>query len=210
MRYLQTVLEQFWRHWKKEYLLELREVHIYHKGKLGAKQIAIGDVVIVHEDTQRGMWRIGIMEETLVSKDKEIRGAVVRVKAGKGASSFLKRPIQRLYPLEVQHVSPLQETVDSSTGVTEQSNHRQKSTSKEERLLLLILQRIPSIKTPLIYPRVHCLLSLKSLRSILTHQRHPFPHVLAIVQQQRHRIRSLLDCWTHKPWYEIINVISVC
>ena len=129
-RYLQTVLEQFWRRWK-EYLLELREVHRYHKGKLGAKQIAIGDVVIVHEDTQRRMWRIGIVEETLVSKDKEIRGAVVRVKAGKGASSFSRRPIQWLYPLEVQHESPLQETTDSSTGVTEQSNRQQKGTSKK-------------------------------------------------------------------------------
>ena len=174
----------------------------------------IPQYTVVHEDTQRGMWRIGIVE-TLVSKDKEIR-AVVRVEAGKGASSFLRHPIQPLYPLEVQHVSPLQETVDSSTGVTEQSNHRRKVLQRREvtqtrrMYLLLILQRIPSMKTPLIYPRVHCLLSLKSLRLTLTHQRHPFPYVLTVMQQQRHGIGSLLDCWTYKPWYEIVNVISVC
>ena len=59
--------------------------------------------MIIDEDTQRGMWRLGIVEETLTGKDNETRGAVVRVKARRGASSFLRCPIQRLYPLEVQH-----------------------------------------------------------------------------------------------------------
>ena len=196
MRYLQTVLEQFWRCWKKEYLLELREVHRYHKGKLGAKQIAIGDVVTVHEDTQRGMWRIGIVEETLVSKDKEIRGAVVRVKAGKGASSFLRRPIQQLYPLKVQHESPLQIVLLKSLSrviVNRKLLRRREITQMRRMYLLLILQKTPSIKTPLISRRIHCLLSLKSLRSIANHQGHPFLRILAVVQQQRHRIGSLLN-----------------
>ena len=55
--------------------------------------------MIIDEDTQRGMWRLGIVEETLTGKDNETRGAVVRVKARRG----VRCPIQRLYPLEVQH-----------------------------------------------------------------------------------------------------------
>ena len=43
------------------------------------------------------------MEKTLVSKTKKIHGAIVQGKAENGASSFLRCPIQWLYPIKVQH-----------------------------------------------------------------------------------------------------------
>ena len=74
------------------------------------------------------------MEETLTGKDNETRGVVVRVKAGRGASSFLRRPIQRLYPLEVQHKKGTTEnnsttesnsitTIDQSSGTFEKKDN---------------------------------------------------------------------------------------
>ena len=141
MRYLQTVLEQFWQRWKQEYLLELIENHRYRKGE-GTNRIAVGDVVIVHEDTQRGMWRLGIVEETLTGKDGETRGAVVRVKAGRGASSFLRRPIQRLYPLEVRHEEEITEcnsTTESNpaTVIEQDSNNINKDDDPVDEELLV-------------------------------------------------------------------------
>uniref|UniRef100_A0A1X7SRX5 Integrase zinc-binding domain-containing protein n=1 Tax=Amphimedon queenslandica TaxID=400682 RepID=A0A1X7SRX5_AMPQE len=43
----------------------------------------------------------GVIEKTIMGRDQEIRGAVVRLGSGSQTSSFLRRPIQRLYPLEL-------------------------------------------------------------------------------------------------------------
>ena len=97
--YLHTILQHFWTQWRREYLLELRESHRRSQGH-GTIKISIGDVVIIHDDTPRGMWRLGLVEK-LQGRDGECRGAIVRVKSGQGPSSFMRRPLQRLFPLEV-------------------------------------------------------------------------------------------------------------
>ena len=102
MKYLDTILKHFWSRWKREYLMELRENHRQFKGKK-PDHVSVGDVVIIQDETPRGMWRLGIIEKELKGKDQETRGVVVRVKSGRGPSSFLQRPIQRLYPLEVRY-----------------------------------------------------------------------------------------------------------
>ncbi len=43
-------------------------------------------------------WKLAKVEELIIGKDKEARGAKVRV-AGKGRPVYLKRPVQKLYPL---------------------------------------------------------------------------------------------------------------
>ena len=43
-----------------------------------------------------------MVEKTLQGKDGAIRGAVVRIKEGSNVSLFMRRPIHRLYPLEVR------------------------------------------------------------------------------------------------------------
>ena len=73
-------------------------------------------MVIIHDETPRGMWRVGIIEKELKGKDQETRGVVVRVKSGQGPSSFLKRPIQRLYPLEVRYQDLTQEPETNTIG----------------------------------------------------------------------------------------------
>ena len=100
--YVNKTLDQFWKRWRLEYLLELRESRRYHRGHVNPSQVSVGDVVIVHSaDQPRGFWKLGLVNEVLVGRDGKIRGAVVKV-AGKGRQGkFLSRPIQRIYPLEV-------------------------------------------------------------------------------------------------------------
>lgn len=43
---------------------------------------------------------MGVVHELIKGVDKETRGAVVRI-ADKGKSSYLRRPLQRLFPLEI-------------------------------------------------------------------------------------------------------------
>ena len=100
-RYLNAALDHFWRRWSKEYLIGLREMHSHYKKSSRTPRVAVGDVVIIHSDDQpRGMWRLGKVEELLTGPDGEHRAAVLRV-AGQGRSAKrLRRPVQRLYPLE--------------------------------------------------------------------------------------------------------------
>ena len=42
------------------------------------------------ENAKRGMWKTGIIEETIASKNGQIRGAKIR-KMGKGKPEFISR-----------------------------------------------------------------------------------------------------------------------
>ena len=84
--------------------MELRESHRWYEGGQPDK-VDVGDVVIIYDESPRGLWKLGIIEKTLKGRDKEVGGEVVRVGSGSQPSSFLRRPIQRLYPLEVRSVA---------------------------------------------------------------------------------------------------------
>ena len=103
MRHLSNVMNHFWKRWRKEYLLELRNSHRNVTQHSSNRIVSIGDVVIVHEENQpRGKWRIGRVEALVTGSDGQVRGAVVRVKTKAGRLTKLRRPVQRLYPLEVR------------------------------------------------------------------------------------------------------------
>ncbi|XP_070546930.1 uncharacterized protein [Ptychodera flava] len=88
--------EQFWRRWISEYLPALREHH-----KLNGTTnnvIKVGDVVLVHSDTERRMhWPLAIVEKLNYGKDGMIRSAEIKTTTG-----LTNRPIVKLYPLEVK------------------------------------------------------------------------------------------------------------
>ena len=61
----------------------------------------VGDVVSVHEEPlPRTKWRMGVVHELIKGVDEKTRVAVVRI-ADKGKSSYLRRPLQRLFPFEI-------------------------------------------------------------------------------------------------------------
>ena len=100
--YLKTL---FWQRWKSDYLLELRENHCYtcKKSSSSSPAVQLGDVVCVKEDNmKRNMWKLEKVEELIVGKDSVVRGAVVRISRSGKPSVLLRRPLQLLYPLEVQ------------------------------------------------------------------------------------------------------------
>ena len=114
MKHLNVTLDHFWMRWKKEYLLELREGHRYHSTGVHGEQINVGDVVVVYDsDKHRGFWKLGVVEQLIVGRDDESRGAVVRVHQKGHKSTLLKRPVQRLYPIEM-NCQGVPSTVDST------------------------------------------------------------------------------------------------
>ena len=73
-----------------------------HKIKKAAPvNIEVGDVMVIQEDNvKRCTWKTGIIEELILGKDGQVRGAKVR-RTGLGKFEVLTRPLQRLFPLEI-------------------------------------------------------------------------------------------------------------
>ena len=70
------------------------------------RDIEYGDIVIVKDGSScRGEWKVALVEELIPSRDHQIRGAKIRVvnRKGKGTLKRLRRPIQSLFPIEVNH-----------------------------------------------------------------------------------------------------------
>ena len=97
--YLTRKLNHFWNRWRQEYVTSLRESHRGSKKSTG--RIEKGDLVLIYEEnTKRGFWKTGIVEEVIKGTDGVVRGAEVR-KIGRGKHEILKRPLQKLFPLEI-------------------------------------------------------------------------------------------------------------
>ena len=92
----------FWKRFNKEYLLSLREFHNLAIKGCSFDVISKGTVVSVQEDNQpRGSWKLGKIEEVYTGNDGKVRGSKVKVITNTGKPSFINRPINCLYPLEV-------------------------------------------------------------------------------------------------------------
>ena len=102
--HLKNVLNHYWKHWKHEYLTELREAHRQAAtNQVDRSVVATGDVVVVHDEAlPRGLWRLARVQELITGQDGHIRGAVLGVISRNGEPTILCRPLQLLYPLEVR------------------------------------------------------------------------------------------------------------
>jgi hypothetical protein len=95
-RYVEKCKNALWSRWSSEYLRGLRERHnLKHPKK--EHTLKQGDVVIIKgEERNRNKWKLGVVVQMIKGRDGVIRA--VKLRAGK---SFLERPIQFLYPLEL-------------------------------------------------------------------------------------------------------------
>ena len=122
MNHLAKTLGRFWRRWKREYLLELREFHRSREKGGMPHTIQKGEVVTVYDENHpRGLWRLGRIEELIESSDGRVRGVYVKVLSKNGHIKVLRRPIQHIYPLELQSNrpdSPLESHRDDVTADT--------------------------------------------------------------------------------------------
>ena len=90
-------------------MTDLREFH--KMSNTDTVPVKKGDLVILQEDNaKRGQWKVAIVEEIILGKDGEPRGATVR-KYASGKPVTLNRLLQRLYPLEI--------SCNDNTGETE-------------------------------------------------------------------------------------------
>ena len=103
MKHLDKVIDRFWSRFRHEYLSELRQIQAYNNRRGQAKQLSSGDVVLLVDDrkVKRNQWRLAKVNDLIVGRDGQVRGAVVRTISNEGHVSVLKRPVQKLLPLEI-------------------------------------------------------------------------------------------------------------
>ena len=140
VRHVQKCKQMLWNRWSNEYVRGLRERHrMMNKSKISLRE---GEVVLIKGDEKnRGKWKLGRIEKMFPGRDGVIRA--VRLRAGK---SYLERPLELLYPLELSCVdktdnksSSLNEadggatstTLRSITTVTEPSKNSQEAAKKD-------------------------------------------------------------------------------
>ena len=102
-RYIDGLLTHFRNRWKKEYLKGVREYQEL-KGGEPRRTIQVGDVVHIYADKtprQQCTWRMGKVEKLLQGQDNIVRAAEVVTVDNSLRKTRLKRPIQKLYPLEI-------------------------------------------------------------------------------------------------------------
>ena len=123
---LKRLKDHFWIGWRNEYILELRNSHRLKMKNAKRQTVAAGDVVIIHEDgLHRGLWKHGRVESLIKGKDGLVRGAVVKsTTPKKGNLTRLRRPLQRLYPLELGARSQGDSTADIKMYLLELSMQR--------------------------------------------------------------------------------------
>ena len=71
-KYLIKLGNDYWKRFRSTYLNELRQRHLYRKGKVNTEnKLRLGDVVLIKDDviTPRMMWKIGKVERLVVGKD---------------------------------------------------------------------------------------------------------------------------------------------
>jgi len=103
----QIHLSHFWKTWTDDYLLSLRERHRNPNLRSGRikthNQIAINDVVLIHDTLPRGAWKLAKVKELVQSNDGQIRSATVILPSKR----ILIRPLNLLFPLECSSSGPI-------------------------------------------------------------------------------------------------------
>jgi hypothetical protein len=88
-----SLLDQFWRRWRHEYLLEQ---NVRRKWRNPVENDLVGKIVLLKEDgLKRNMWKLARIESVIKSKDGLIHAAMVKT-----AKTTIRRPIQKLALLE--------------------------------------------------------------------------------------------------------------
>ena len=103
-KYVRTTIESCWKRFQHEYLTELREHHQHTLRRTNTlNRLKVGDVCIIIDDgiRQRVAWRLGRVLSLVVGRDGCVRGAMLETLSPLHKRSLIKRPIQKLIPLEV-------------------------------------------------------------------------------------------------------------
>jgi hypothetical protein len=81
----------------------LKDLNRFHQEQIPSKSVKLGQVVLIHVDyVKRINWNIGRVIELIKGRDHLVRKVKLVMVDSKGKTSIVNRPVQNLYPLEVE------------------------------------------------------------------------------------------------------------
>ena len=119
MRYLRDLSDKYWKRFTDEYLLELRSQHI--QGSDPVRTPDVGEVVVIEGTKKRNDWRLGKIISLIRGRDGRNRGATIKTFDGSD-SRYIRRPIERLYPIEVQSTVSVSDEEIAEASVSSSDN----------------------------------------------------------------------------------------
>ena len=93
----------------------MREYNSYQKKTSNKTTVAIGDIVLIHDNVPRNQWKIGVVTDVRKGKDGLVRSVSLRISSG----SELLRPIKKLYLLEVSSENNAQGIEEDKEAIAE-------------------------------------------------------------------------------------------
>ena len=144
-------MSHFWNRWKREYVVELREHHREPRSNSkNLSHVQIGDIVTVLEEgkSNRTTWKLGRVKSLHPGKDGCVRGATVDVSSN-GKRATLRRPLAKLYPLEVQDINDEDKDVVVNSNSEQQKGSRRKAAEEGELRRRVINQRCEELDVTL-------------------------------------------------------------
>ena len=123
-------MEAFWKLWRDDYLLSLRErSQINLKSpRAEAKEIpSKGDIVQIKASIPRRSWKIGKIVELLPSSEGKVRAAKVLL----GSESTVNRPLNLLCPIEFE--STANDTTEKNEQINNKNAQSQESLEKSTK-----------------------------------------------------------------------------
>jgi len=140
---IEETIQRFWKRWTKEYLLDLRE---HHKMRTRSKELVIQDVVLIQDYLKkRNKWKMGRVMDVIRGTDSAVRGTKLRTTTdGKGIPTIVTRPLQRLYPLEINSGEE-QENSTTIDGITKYERRKMVNGKSETPFKTCHLPEVPGL-----------------------------------------------------------------
>ena len=129
-QFVRKTLNDFWNRFRKQYLNEIRQSHLYRKCQVADKRkLIIGDIVLIRDDTPlpRHKWPIAKVVELVTGRDGNVKGAKLSTSTGERKTTCY-RPIQKLIPFEIgseAETSPVPNVAESKADENEKIDQRQ-------------------------------------------------------------------------------------
>ena len=124
--------------------MNLCQIHSHNKTSIVKEsQIKVDDVVLIRDNLPRNQWKLAVVSEVLNGRDGIVRSAKLRT--SKKKKNELRRPIKKLYPLEVS-----EEEKKELPNITEQNMKESQKPSFRRSTRNAVQQaklKIPSISS---------------------------------------------------------------